>query len=214
MPTVAQTVDTYLQAIFSKNDPIYKSFISNSEGVPEALINNPMDFNIGVFAGFLEWNRQLTLNLIDQLDLTKAEGKFLNFLARELIKISRFAGESDAEWVTRIQAYTIRAKVSPASIIFHTRPFSTTEPIIQEGPQDGAFAGLSFAGISTEFRNETPGQEFDHFVFPAISINTEQAAYFFILILTETDPADIPKLFDLMDRWVAGGVQYEIRINS
>ncbi len=56
--------------------------------------------------------------------------------------------------------------------------------------------------------------EFDHYIFPAIATNGFEAAYFFILQLENTDPDKINEVVDIINRWIAGGIKYEIQILS
>lgn len=213
--TVADLLNKYLKALFDVNDSIYKSFISDKDGVQESTIADPIDFNLGAIANVLEWNRQLTKSLLKQIRLDLAEGRFLNLIAHDHIGIVRYDGETDLEYKTRIQNFIIAHKVSPASIIFYTRPFSSPgEPVIIEGQQDSAFADVSFSDNYTSFQNQTPGDEFLHWIFPAIATSSGASAYFFILILQNTASEDIPKVIDLVNRWIASGIDYEIHIES
>lgn len=213
MSTIAESVNKYLQ-IFDQSDSLYLALLSNVGGVPNMTINNPTDFNIGAIANMLEWNRRLTISLRDQLYLNKATGKFLDLITFQHIGILRFPGESIADFVLRIQQLIINPKVSPASIIYHTRQFSSpADPVIVEGAQDSAFADVTFSDQYKSFKNQTPGPELNHWILPAITVGSAGGLYFFTLILENTPNNKIGELVDWVDRLIAAGVGYEIQIN-
>ena len=211
--TVAKTLIKWTRAIWDTEDPMYRSMVADLTGIPNPTIVKPTDFNNGVYAGMLEWNRQLTLTLLKQIDLSQASSKWLDYITQNHIGINRSKNETDSHFVNRVQEYIIGKKISPGAIIYFTRQFSpNAEPIIEEGIQDGAFADLSFTDIYTGFRNTVIGDQFDWYVFPAIATNSTVAAYFFVLILEGTSSDDIPMLFDYVNRWIGSGIGYEIRI--
>lgn len=208
MATVAETLNKHLGQVLDTDNALYKSLISDPEGTPAGTVNNPTDYNIGVLAGMLEWNRDLTKTLVKQLDLTQATGKYLDFIAHDHLGIFRHASESDTDFVTRIQDYIVGAKVSPGAIIYHMRKFSSTEPQILEGEQDGAFADVSFSDVYQGFRDVVDNL----FVFPALTVGSDSQAFFFILILEDTAAADVTALFEELERLVAAGIEYEVQI--
>jgi hypothetical protein len=163
----------------------------------------------------LEWVRLLSKGLQNQLDLTLAATKYLNFIIQGLIGIARYESESDSDYLDRAVTFIIARKVSEASIIYYTIPFSSPGlPQILDGTET-AFADVSFSDNYSEFQNKTPGSpEFDHWIFPAIATSSSGGAYFFILRLENTVAADIIKVVDLVNRWIAAGIRYEIQIVS
>lgn len=213
MGTVAEILNKYLNAIYDTDDSIYKSLVANIDGVPEVIIENPIDFNIGVIADVLEWTRQLSICLIQQLFLNEAEGKFLDLMVHNHIGIVRFENESDIDYSERVKNYIIAHKVSRASVIYFARPYSSPgEPELLDGIDDAAFADLSYSDVYTSFQNEAANQYEDWWVFPAITSSIGDTAYFFVLRLENTDSADIAKVIDFLDRWKAGGIAYELQI--
>ncbi len=214
MSTIAEQLDDMLMAIVDPEDEIYKSLISDKEGTPESDPVNPVDLNIGATAGILEWNRRIAKSLLTQLFFDQSEGMFLDLIAHKYIGMPRGGGESDTEYRNRIMDVILGHKVSPASIIFYSRPYSSKEPIIYEGSQGAAYAGLSYAGVYDEMlieHSEKP-QMIGQWVFPAMAIRVEGSDCFFVLFLEDTDPADLPMLVDKLNRLIAAGVEYEIRI--
>lgn len=211
--TIARTFDRHLRAIFDTEDPVYKSLISTEPSSPEATVTKPMDLNAGAIASVFEWLRRLGKDMLIQLDMSQAEERFLNLAAHDHIGIVRYPGESDGDYVYRVQKFLFGEKTTRAAIIHHMRQFSTTEPLILEGIHDACFADVSFTDVYQGFRNQTPGPEYQHYVFPAITTNAAGSVFFFILELTETPSSEIKELLDWMDRWVSVGISYEIRIN-
>jgi hypothetical protein len=215
MSNISETLNKYLRAIFDVEDSIYKSIISDSSGVPAGTINNPMDYNIGAIAGMLEWMRNLSIDLVDQLFLNLAEGKWLDFIAHRHIGIVRYSGESDVDYISRIQKFIMADKVSPASIIYYTTPFSSPgAPQILEGEVDAAFAYASFSDNYDLFQNQSPGPQNNWWIMPAIPVGASSVAFFFVLRLENTSSADIEKVIDIVDRWKAEGIGYRIQIIS
>ncbi len=213
MSTVAKLLNKYLASIYDTDHEVYKSLVADVDGVPAGAILKPTDFNNGAIAGMLEWERQLALSLLAQFNLLTAEGDFLELMVHKHIGIVRFEGETDVDYAQRVQDYIIAQKVSPATIIFYTRPFSTPgEPELLDASEDVAFADLSFSDVYTLFQNEAAGPEFDYWVFPALTTSLGSGAYFFILRLENTPSSDIAKVIDLVNRWIAAGIEYEIQI--
>jgi len=134
--TISTILNKYLK-IFDNKDSKYQSLISNDDGIPDISIDTPIDFNIGAIASLLEWNRQLSLTLTEQIFLDKATANFLDLIAHEHIGIVRYSGESDLDFIARLQKFIIGKKISPAAIIFCTTPFSSPgPPVLLEGLQD------------------------------------------------------------------------------
>lgn len=213
MATVAEWFDKYLRALHDTDDPIYKSLISDVDGVPAGIITTPMDFNAGAVASVFEWIRQLSLCLSDQLVLSTASGKYLDLMVHEHIGIVRFESESDTDYIDRVRDYIIANKVSRAAIIHHTRPYSSPgDPEILDGTDDAAFADVSYADVTTGFQASSTGPFDTWWVFPALSSSIGGTAYFFVLKLQNTASGDIAKVVDIVNRWIAAGIRYELQI--
>lgn len=176
-------------------------------------LSQPQNLNLGAIGSTLEWIRKLSISLLAQLSLTTAEDKFLDFMIHDHIGIVRFENETDSEYRERVRNYIIAYKVSRAAIIYHTRPYSNPgEPQLLDGVDDAAFADVSFSDVYTKFRNTQAGPFYDWWVFPAITTSVGGSAYFFVLRLENTDSADIAKVIDLVNRWIASGIAYELQI--
>lgn len=209
---ITNTLNKYLKAIYDINDDIYKSLISDETGVPAGVINTPIDYNLGVIASVLQYTVTLYIDLVSQIFLDESEGTYLDLIAHNHIGIVRYTGETDANYITRIQKFILNEKTSPTAIIVAARPFSSVEPIIVEGATDSAFADWTFSDNYTSFQNQTAGAEFDYWIMPAIAIGQDSSAFFFILILENTTEAQVPELLDMLERYVAAGVSYEVQI--
>lgn len=212
MATIAISLKDLLAPIFETDDPIFKSVVADTTLPPEVIVTNPNQYNAGAIGNQIEYLRRLGLFYLTQLLLENAEGKFLDYMAFELIGIVRYTGENDADFIARLQKFILAPKVSPASIIMCLRPFSNSEPIIIEGLQDTAFADVTYSDNYRVFKVVTPGPEFDFFVQPAISAGPGDGGFFFLVTLDGTNQADIFKVLDILNRWIAAGVIYEVEI--
>lgn len=213
MATVAEWFDKYLRALHDVSDPMYQSLVSDVTGVPAGTIDSPMDYNKGAVASVFEWERQLALCLMQQLVLTTATGKFLDLMLHDHVGIVRFEGDTDTEYQDHARNYIIAHKVSRASIIFYTRPYSSPgEPEILDGADDAAFADVSYSDVYTGFEATSTGPFDGWWVFPALSSGIGGTAYFFVLRLENTASGDIAKVVDLVNRWIASGIRYELQI--
>lgn len=210
--TTADLLNKFLKAKFDVSDPIYKALIADTTQSPEVSITLPEHFNNGAIAGTLEWVRQLSLCLIDQMQLDLASGKYLKLMTETYIGLTRYTGDSDSAFVDMIISYVLDPKVSEASIISIMTQYSSPGlPELIEG-SESAFADASFSDNYESFQNTTPGNEFDYWVMAAIAANGASFTYFFILRLENTASTDIVKVVDILSRWVASGIAYEIQI--
>lgn len=213
MGNISKLLNQYLRAKFDTTHNIYKALISNSDNVPPSNPVDPNDMDIGAIANMLEWTRRLGIGLVRQLDLTLSTTKYLNFIVQTFAGIARYSGETDSQYLERVVNFIIAPKVSKASIIKYTIPFSSPGlPQILDASET-AFADVSFSDSYSLFQNKTLGSpEFDHYIFPAIATDNSGGAYFFILRLENTVATDIMKVVDLVNRWIASGIRYEIQI--
>lgn len=210
--TTADLLNKFLKAKFDTSDPIYQELIAKTDGTPAGTILKPEDFDNGAIAGTLEWVRQLSLCLIDQMQLDLATGRYLKLMTEVYIGLTRYTGDSDSEFVDMIISYVLDPKVSEAAIISKLTPFSSPSiPELIEG-SESAFADASFSDNYESFQNTTAGNEFDHWIMSAIAANGASFSYFFIIRLENTADSDIVKVVDIMSRWVASGINYEIQI--
>lgn len=210
--TAADLLNKFLRAKFDINDPIYKALIADVSQNPEVTITLPEHFNNGAIAGALEWVRQLSLFLQDQLQLDKASGRYFNLIIENFIGIVKYEGESQTDFVNRIISFILDPKVSEAAIIAATTPYSSPGPPQFLEGSESAFADVSFADNYDSFQNTTVGNEFNYWIMAAIAASGSSFSYFFILRLENTASADIVKVVDIMSRWVASGIDYEIQI--
>lgn len=212
--TAAERLNQYLASLFDVLDPVYKSIIANVDGVPAGTINKPTDYNSGAVANLLEYGRQMGIDLVAQMYFDQNTGKYHDFYANEVLGIPKFTGETEAQHKSRAQDYVMAKKISKAAIIFASRPFSVAEPEILVGGRDDAYADISFSDQYQGFVATPTGTHMDNwFIFPARAGGKNSSAYFFTLIVTGTTGSDVPKLVELLDRWVAAGIEYAIQIN-
>lgn len=211
---IADVINKYMPQ-FDKTDAVYKAFISDPDGIANPMINTPKDYNKGGIANLLEWLYKYSLELKKQIYLNLAETNWIDYIAGNFIGINRYEGENDADYVNRIKQFLMDKKISPASIIYATIPFSSPGlPVLYEGESSGAYADISYAGCYIEFFNTAPGPDQNNWVLPAISIGQQGGLFNFVLILQNTDTADIYKVLDIVQRWKAGGITFQIIIET
>lgn len=143
---IVDRINNNLETLFDpENDQIYKSLICDKDGEIPSTITKPTDIDIGAIASEIEYFRLLSIDLIKQLYINQASGKFLKYQLEEYFASLRLEDETDVEWVQRTIANVFQQKVSRASIIFSLRPYSSQEPEITNVIQESAFADFSFA---------------------------------------------------------------------
>ena len=218
MSTNADKLNKYLKALIDVTDDLYKSIVSDPDGTPESTIVNPVDLNYGCVADLLEWNRMLTKSLVRQLYFDQAEGKFLDLISHTHFGLIRASGETDSQYKSRVKDIILGHKISPASIIYLTRGYSSPgEPQLIEGEQDSAFADCSFTECYTSFQvasSSSNSYQVGWWVFPAIALASTTSLYFFILILDNTPSSQALTVLDIVNRSIAAGIDFEIWIKK
>lgn len=213
MGTIAKEFESYLK-LFNQNDNLFKVIFSDSSGVEEDEINTPLDFNIGVVAGMLEWNRRLTLSLLNQLNFSESTGIFLKYFANDILAIFKYSGENDEDFKERITERIFGYKCSPASIIKAVEKYSSKTPEILEGEFESAFADVTFTDVydTVICANPEPSPWSELWIFPAVAVGQDSAAFFFNLIMYDVADNNIDKVIDTVNNWKAAGVDYNIMI--
>ncbi|HNR90656.1 MAG TPA: hypothetical protein PKM65_20135 [Spirochaetota bacterium] len=210
MGTIADILNSYLP-MFDKSDPVYLALVCDRDGVPEAVIDKPVDLNIGVVADMLEYNRRLTISLTKQLFLDDAEGVFLNYFLNTICGFERLQSETDDQYITRVRNMVLEHRCSPAAIINAVRGYSDPDPTILEGESDSAFADVSFTDSYKMFQIAS-GPYREWWVYPALPVGQDSAEFFFVLVMYNTADVDVIKIIEIVDQFIAAGVGYEIRI--
>lgn len=213
MGTVAEILNKYLP-MFDHNDRTYKSVISDVDGVPNATITKPTDFNIGAIANLLEYNRHLTIFLREQIYLNKAVGAFLDYFVSTIFNMYRYEGEDDTAFATRVAKYILAHRMSPASIIDAVKQYSSQLPEIIEGELDSAFADVTYSDNYTSFicANDSDSVYYRWWVLPAIPCGIDSGAFYFILVMYNLDPNNIAAVVDIVNNWKVAGVAYHIEV--
>jgi len=212
MANISIRIDDSLKGLWNINDPIYKALISDRDGTVPGTITKPTDLDIGAIAAMIEYLRLLSLSLRKQIQMDTSTGEFLKYTLETLLQILRLDGESEADWIARAKTILFQPRVSRASIIRVLRPFSSQEPIIVIGNEDAMFADVSFAD---RYKRESQTYMGDNFeVFPAFAQVFESSFYSIVIILYDTDPADLYEVVDILSNYVAAGIHYTIEIRS
>ncbi len=214
MSTIADKLNRELREIFDTGDDIYKALVADPDGTPEVTIVNPADYNIGAMANLLEYNRELSKCLIDQLDFNLQTGIYLTLTVHELLGEFRYEGETDAQMVARIQGYILDYKVSRTAIILGTTKFSTPgTPEILRCSSDIMYCDVGYCDSTGAVFEVASGDFQGEFVTPGYtSLLGSGTPFCFRLILENTTLAQLPELADVVDRWVASGIQVIIEI--
>jgi len=214
MATVAQLFDSYLRGVLDTEDPMYRAVWARSDVTPPANPTNPNDLDIGAVSNLFEWTRKLSLCLLDQLNIQKAESVWLEFIAWDLMDIPRYKNETDEEWRNRIAEFVLAPKKSRAAIINIMRQFSPGgEPQLLSGEVDSAFADVTYSDFYQSVQLDMPGTLFDGvWVLPALAAASNSNVYFFRLRLFDTPEEDSAAVVDYVDRWKASGIDYDIVI--
>ena len=190
-----------------------RAWISDKRGVPEPTVENPSDYNKGGIANLLEYMKDLANTLLVQFNPDVNSDAWMEFIFHKHFGLPRWTGETNEEWAQRVSDFVLGAKLSPASIIFYTRPYSTTEPEILEGLKNAAFAGRCYAGVGRTGIIQTPGYKLNTWMFPARARSTSSAVYTLTLKLTDTASADLEKLAEIMRRWVHPAIRWKALID-
>jgi len=215
MTTLAQRFADLLTAIYDADDDEFKNFLVDIDGVPAGIITQPQDYNIGAIGSTLEWLRRLSLDLLDQIYVHLATTEYVTFALEDFLGIYRYAGETDVELIERVRILLFEHKMSVPAIIEHTRRFSSPgPPAILEGGAIMAYADVSFSDVYSSWQNQTPGPEFDYWIFPAIAASGSGTAYYFMLVLQNTGATDLVEAVDLVNKLIAAGVYYEILVET
>ena len=199
---------------FSEGDQLVRAWITDKNGVPEAIIENPSDYNKGGVANLLEYLKDLANCLLVQFDPDLNSDTWMDFIFHQHFGLPRWPGETNQEWAQRVSDFVLAPKLSPASIIFFTRPYSATEPEILEGLESAAFAGRCYAGVGRTGIIQTPGYKYGTWMFPARARSTSSAVYTLTIRLTDTANADLEKLAEIMRRWVHPGIRWKVLIDQ
>lgn len=213
--TVAEIINSYLPQ-FDKTDEVYRALIADPNGVPNNVINTPKDYNQGALANILQWLSNFASEAHEQLSLATAVPKWFDFIVENFIGVGQYNGESYQDFLARIVKIIMSPKLSPASIIYATTIFSSPGlPVIYEGERDFAYADLTFSDVYLYRFISIPGHDpEDTIIFPAIAAGVDAGIFTFLLVLQNTNPADITQVIDIVRRWKAAGINYQIRIDT
>lgn len=208
---IKERINNNLSILFDiDNDPIYKSLICDKDGNIPETISIPTDIDIGAIASEIEYFRLLSIDLIKQLYINQASGKFLKYQLEDYFGSLRLENESDSDWIARTISIILQPKVSRASIIYALRPYSDLEPEISLISGESAFADVCFADVYN-----SGSQELDNILWfwvPAVAEDF-QSSYFTVQIrLYNTVNSDIATVQNLIESMLAAGISYVLLI--
>ena len=201
-------INNNLDAIFNvENDDIYKSVISDTDGVTPGTITIPTDINIGAIASQIEYLRILSASLIKQMYINQATGDFLRYELEEFFNCLQFLGESEVQWVARALSLTFQPRVSKGSIIAALTPYSSPAPTIENLRTDSGFADVSFADIYDTYVTTFAGDDF--YVYSARS--SEFGSSFFAINITMYNfTGSLQAIVNIINAYIAAGITFTI----
>lgn len=205
-------VNDSLRSLFNIEDPIYKAIICDKDGVPEATISKPIDFNIGAITNELEYLRRLQIDLLKQIFIDQASDEFLKYQLENFFGSLKLEDEDNATWVNRTISLVFQPRISKASIIVALRPYSSMEPEIVSGGGDSAFADVSFADRYIRYDTTVDGEVFT--VYPAFAQTDSSSFYSIVIILYDTPSINLYTVSDIINQYIAAGISFKIEIRQ
>lgn len=204
-----------LLPFFDKDDDKFRSLVANPDGVALPTINSPDDYQQGAMANLLEYLTQMSQSLLRMLRPDLQDSFWLNYTGSALLGVSRFEGETDADYLMRIRDTIFGIKCTCPAIVNALMEYSSPlPPSCNVGESIGAFADVTFADVFTQFQNQTPGPEFNYWTWPAIAVSGEAVSFFFVIIIYNTAPADVPKAADIIRELAAAGINWNLQVQS
>lgn len=216
-------VETYEEIIeflklFNPTDKEFKEIIGDPDTVELAVAIGdqvqPKDINTGAVVNTLEFERRLARFLIKMMDMSQAQGEYLDIVARDNTGNVRPEGFSDIEYYNFVVSKLIDQKETVLAIIELLQPFSS-EPvqIFEPGSNTtGMFAGMSFSDYFTiGVRDGT----IDEPVGPSLlggSFLDNTAIYYFRVKLQPTDIVAAKIISKLLRSAHVSGVGFDIEL--
>lgn len=164
----------------------------------------PTDFQIGAIASQIEYLRKLSIDLINQIFIDKAEYEFLKYQLNNFFNSLQAEGETNKAWVSRAIATVLQPKVSRASIIYTLRPYSTQEPEINFVYNESAYADFCYADIYID--------DPDQLILPAIAEEYDSQYFTIKITLYDTDTSDITTVYEILSIMIAAGISYILEV--
>jgi len=209
---ITDRINSNLSAFFDIEDPVYRVFISDKDGVIPETVTKPTDIDIGANASKKEYLRRLSMSLIKQMFLNEAEKVILNYILNNFFDSLQLQDETDAQWVDRVIGTVFNHKVSRATIILALRPFSSREPVITNVTDQSAFCDFSYADIF--FKDEAILDGETIFILPAVAENAESSDFTIKILLYDTPLSDVFSVRDIVDKVIAAGITVQLVIQK
>jgi len=193
--------------IFNQESGEYLLLIGNKDKIDvipdnEVKIN---DLDNGSIGNVLEFEKRLSLFLIEQLDISKAKTIYLDDILNTFYGKYREVGETDSTFYQRVLQELFHYKCTLPAIYDIAK--NLADPVqIQEGGMFGFFADTTYAD-NVVFFDDSQG------------IVTESAmvdfkTYFFIVIVKTITPDNYRKMVNMLADYHASGINYIILITE
>ncbi len=204
---ITDKINNNLNAVFDiENDDIFKALICDKDGTIAGTVNLPTDINIGALASQIEYLRQLSISLVNQIYIDEASSVFLTYILNNFFDSLQYESETDQEWISRTIATVLKPKVSRATIIYALRPYSTLEPEIENIETQNAYSDYSYSSIFVS--------DLDQLVLAAIAEDYDNALFMIKITLYDTETSKLNIIYELLSIMLGAGIDYVLVIKA
>ena len=150
MSTFNEKLFAFMGGLFRNDDPWLTANVVSQEATPLPSPATSADEQSGSLSNELQWYKAYQDMMTSFWDINVAEGGFLDTLGHDWLGLTRYPGESDANYQYRIKAYLSADRNTPWGLEQIMRIFSPSLVIIQEGVSGvGTVLRSFFARLTT-----------------------------------------------------------------
>jgi hypothetical protein len=193
--------------IFNQDSAEYKNLIGDKNKL-DVLVSGTVkinDYDNGTIGNVFQYETDLFNFLVDQLDLSKAQDSYLDYIVDKYYGYRRNKNETDLEFYTRVLGLIFDPKGTPRSIVKAIQEFGTDIQIV-EGLNIGAFADLTYADYYSD--TYTGGV----YVRPAFTGYVSGSPYFFRILISNLLAQNYKKLIEKINEYKVAGVNYVVEV--
>lgn len=201
--------------ILNSNDTEFKKFWIDENAIEIPVGENEHHginkINAGGIGNVLEYERRLSRFLVDQLNLNKAKGQYLDIYGKDNLGNERPRNYDDQGYIDYLKRKTVGPKETPNSIILLLQELSSEEVIIIENGSfiSSAFFNLTYCGYYEVGKKLDTGEV----ITPAImggSVEEGTDAFYFIAKLQPKNEVSERVIINMLQASHVGGVGYDI----